>query len=125
MKNHYVPSVCLGDDAEYEGTITLRAPTYDERLDMLEMLDLLDPDAETAEEMTQKAKEKAQKNQTKVLRYLGKKLPDFLEKVDIRRKSDGYLFDSWDKLQHDSDMIPVIREASTKLVGKYQVGDPL
>jgi len=96
-------------DSEYEGTVTLRMPSYDERLE------LLGDSAAAADASDQKAK-RALDN----MRRLAKRAPEFLVALNVKRKADGFLF-TWDDLQYDSDMQALINEIANRLLGKYSV----
>lgn len=109
MKITYTPECCTGDDAAYEGSVTLRAPTYDERMSIYDDVGV---DLEGVK--------------TKPIAYIravAKKVPDFLVSMSIKRKSDGFEFTDFAKLQHDSELMGAITEMATKLVGKFQVGN--
>jgi hypothetical protein len=115
MQMTYTPELCSGEGAEYEGSLTLRMPSYDERMGLYEEADF---DMDGSGDAT------AQKKQTmRLMRLIARKLPDYLVKLSVKRKADGFEFQSFEELSHDTDMAPLITEACTKLVGKYQVGN--
>ena len=114
MNHTYEPKICrpptLEDGTqielkpEYSGSITLKMPTIDERLALQVEAETLDPMAK--------------------LRLSCQKVKDHLVAVNITRLSDGFIFDSWDKLNYDSDMVAVVQEAALKLIRKFSVTDP-
>ena len=109
MKITYTPECCSGDDAAYEGSVTLRAPTYDERMSIYDDVGV---DLEGVK--------------TKPIAYIravAKKVPEFLVECSIKRKSDGFEFKTFEQMQYDSDLAGAITEMATKLVGKFQVGN--
>lgn len=109
MKITYTPECCSGDDAAYAGTVTLRAPTYDERMAIYDEVGV-DMDGVKTKPIA-------------YIRAVAKQVPQFLVEFSIRRKSDDYEFKSFDELQYDSEMAGAITEMATKLVGKFQVGN--
>ncbi len=116
MKVTFEPSVCkpqkvdeTGKEiaAEYAGTVTIRMPTYDERLGFYEGVDMGDSTEKTG---------------IAFMRAIARQVPRFIEEVAIKRLDDGFEFKSFDDLNIDSDMVPVITEIATKLVGKHRAG---
>lgn len=135
MKLTFVPEVCkpqtneeTGETVqpEYEGTVTLNMPTYDERLAFLEEIEATAIDFKEPVTEEEKAEKAAHDNRKRVarLRQAAKKAKAHFVSADIKRKSDGFVFDSWEKLDYDSDMISVIRECGNKIIGKFKVNDP-
>lgn len=134
MKLTYVPEVCkpsvneAGESvpSEYEGTITLRMPTYDERLAFLDEIEATELDFKEPETEEEKAAKRAHDQRKRVtrLRQAAKKAEAHFVESSITRKSDGFVFDTWEKLNYDSDMVSVIREAGYKIIGKFKVNDP-
>lgn len=117
MKLTYTPAIC--HDGQYEGTITLQMLTYDERNDFQDRIDI-SPE-EIKKETSEKQKEKQGR---KIIRLAAKLLPSKLLESNLKRVSDGFVFDTWDKIQYDSELAAVVTEAALKLVGKFRVGDP-
>lgn len=122
MQVTFVPEICKGKGAEYEGSITMRQPTYDERLGIYEEAGF-GQSAETEEEEKELKKE-VKKKGIQLMRLAARKVPEYLGEIKITRKSDGFVFDSWDKLQYDSDMGEVIQQCATRLISKFKVGSP-
>jgi len=123
MQVSFVPDICKGKGAEYDGSITMRMPTYDERMGIYEEAGI-GQDLEEQEEK-EGVKKEIKKKGLQLMRLAARKVPDFLVDVKITRKSDGFVFDSWDKLQYDSDMGEVIQQCATRLISKFKVGSPL
>jgi hypothetical protein len=56
------------------------------------------------------------------MRKIARQVPNFIAEVAIKRLDDGFEFKSFDDLNVDSDMVPVITEIATRLVGKHRAG---
>lgn len=120
MKVTFTPEICKdkqdGDELEraaYEGSVTLRVPTYCERLEIYDGLDV--DEGETPAEKRRAA--------MKRMRSVAKIAPDFVERIAITRKADGFEFDSWQDLECDTTLAPsVIPEIVAKLIDKFEVG---
>lgn len=108
MQKTITPKICQGEGAEYCGTVTMRLPTYDQRMGLYEAAGI--EDAENLKNIS-------------LVRALAKHLPDYLITVDIKRLDDGYHFNSWDGLQYDSDMASVISECCLALITKVRAGN--
>lgn len=116
MKKHMVtwtPEVCT--KGEYEGTVTLRMPTYDERLELYEDVPDLEKDAD------EKAKHR---RNVQLMRAIARKAGQFVEQVAIKRVADSFVFAAYDDVQMDTDLGEVVTEIVTRLAGKYAVGNP-
>lgn len=121
MKLTFRPEIC--NQGEYEGTLTIQMLTFDERTELVDELDVGESDIPNESDSKEVEKAKTKKG-ISMLRVAAKKLKEKFVSSTITRKADGFVFDSWEKLQYDSDMAAVIREAALKLVGKFQVTDP-
>lgn len=107
----FKPAVC--DGQKYDGTVSIRSLSFDERLDIYEELGL---DEMPADDSQQK------KAGLRVIKAIGKKSKDFVKAVDITRLSDGYKYQSWDEIYYDADMTALVVEVCTKILGKLQAG---
>jgi hypothetical protein len=127
MKVKFVPSTM---PAGYTGHIILRLPTYAERLELLsdDLMDetgLVKPGEEPQTEEEIKAKAKQDTRRARILmQSVAKKLPDFVSEVKIVREKDGHKFEDFDALQYESEMMPVLTEICTRVIGKNEVGSP-
>jgi len=99
------------EPARYTGTVTVRMPTYDERLSISEETGI-GGDAES------------QLTNVQVMRVMAKHARARTVKVDVTRKADGFKFESWEQLEYDSDMVSLINEIGAQIVGRYSVGNP-
>lgn len=124
-----VPSICksvkdengnVTSEAKYEGFIEMRAPSYDEVMDIQESCQI---DVEEGESKDEARARLIKKNSSVAfIRKVAAFVPQFVQKVEIKRLEDGFVFDSFDMLKYDTDMFAVITELATRLVGKHQVG---
>lgn len=126
MDIRFIPTVCkpFKDEAgaetpaRYDGHVTLRAPSYEERLDLYDRYGGEDEEAELS------PKELASENR-KRLKVIAAVLPEYVKEVSIKRLEDGFTFTSFDELRFDSEMVSVITELCHRLVGKNRVGNAL
>lgn len=112
MNHTFTPDICkpLDNDAEeYTGTVTIRMPTYDEKMGFYEA---------AGEQLSGDAKKAA----VPLLRIVAKSAESHVVSVDVVRVSDGHKF-TFEEMKYDSDMHSVITEIATKLIGRFQVGN--
>jgi hypothetical protein len=118
----------------YKGTISLIAPTFDERLDLQDVYNAAeDQEEEAAEEEVDaeklSAKEKAayerkrQQRGMRRLRRLAKFAPKFVKSVELVRVEDGVAIKSWDQLSRETGAMTAVMEVCTRLVGPWKVGN--
>lgn len=127
MKVKFVPELCSG--GEYTGHVILRMPTYAERLGMYsdELMDETtgEPGVEPLTEEQKALATKRLANRGKAMMIsVGRKLGDYVSEVNLVRKKDGFVLNTFDHLNYDSDMIPVLTECTQRVIGKYEVGVP-
>lgn len=123
MDIRFVPSICKPPEnsdnpAKYEGFVLLRAPSYEERLELYERY------GGDAEDAGLTPKEQASENR-KRLKLIASVLPDYVKEISIKRLDDGFVFSKFDELRFDSEMVSVITELCHRLVGKNRVGNNL
>lgn len=127
MKVKFTPELCSG--SEYSGHVILRMPTYAERLAMYseEIMDETagEPGKEPETDAEKKAAARRMANRGRaMMQAIGAKLGDYIAEVNIVRKKDNFVMNTFDHLNYDSDMIPVLTECTQRLIGKYEVGSP-
>lgn len=119
MNHTFTPDVCkptITDGGngevpgEYTGTVTIRMPTYDEKMAFYEAAGEQIGDGD------------AKKAAVPLLRTVARNVAKHIVAVNITRVSDGHKF-TFDELDYDSDMHGVITEIATKLIGRFQVGN--
>lgn len=107
-----IPSVCVGEEATYEGFVVLRPPT------VLERLKYVNDCGFQADEKT--GEFGAQKDQLeKVLKMIEFAKPHFV-KVEMKKKSDGYEYKSYEDLDSDPDCTNLIVELSAKVLAGFR-----
>ena len=125
MKITFEPSICKpgqdGSAPAYSGSVTLRAPSYDERASFVEAVDF-PAIAEGEEESKEAQLAQARKYNFAMTRHVAKRAPEFVEKIEIKRLSDGFVFETFESMVYDSDMASVITEIAQRLFGKNLVG---
>lgn len=104
-----------GQAPAYKGTVTLRMLSYDERLGLYEAYA-----EETGEDVESGGEDKGKG--MRFMRFVAKKAKDRISHLSVTRLEDGFEFKTYDELAYDSDMVGVITEISTRLIGKFQVG---
>lgn len=110
--NIFTPSICKGEGAKYKGTVTIRPMSYDERLDIYELIGF-DQEGDKALQ---------NKFYLKVLREIGKRSHSFVKCCDLERLSDGYKFADWNEVYHDSDLTSLVTEVCSSILGKITAG---
>jgi len=127
MKVKFTPELCSG--GEYSGHVILRMPSYSERLSFFDD-DIIDEtigepgkEPETDAEKALVRKRTANRGR-KLMQNIGARLGDFIAEVNIVRKKDGFVFQTFDQLNYDSDMVAVMTECANRLIGKNEVGTP-
>ena len=88
----------------FTGEIVLRAPTFDERCDYLDIVQ-----DESAKDLEK-------------LKALVKKSESHYEKIDLKRKEDGALYESFEDLTTDQDCTHIMIQVATKLIGGFKMG---
>jgi hypothetical protein len=104
-------------------------PSYAERLSFFDddMFDetLGEPGKEPETEAEKAlAKKRLANRGRKMMQNLGSRLGEFIAEVNIVRAKDSFVFQSFDQLNFDSDMVAVVTECANRLIGKHEVGNP-
>lgn len=111
----FVPSVCKGDGATFEGSIVVRFPTFDEKFDYIEQLQVVVND-DGSVEGDQKAKLKS-------IREMVKLSAKHYVEVSLKRKADGEEFKSFDDMQYADDLHAVLVEVAGMMINGFKVGN--
>lgn len=99
----------------YTGTVTLRMPSFDERVAFYDDADVeMYPEGQSSDALRVRNK--------KLMRHVSKKIKDHFVRAEIVRTSDGFKITQLEQLQYDTDMMMVMMEIAQKLVGKFSVG---
>lgn len=113
---NYVPSVCKGDSPEWEGVITLRAPTFDEKYEYLEKLADLDvtPDGVVMSNALERVKSIRKLVAMSAKHYLS---------IGLKRKSDGFEVKTFEDMQYEDELHGVMAEVGSLLVSGFKAGN--
>lgn len=136
----FVPAICKpsadGTPAAFEGSITLRRPTYAERNSLMEPLtgnveDEIDAAIAEAENAPLDGgkpapgaapKKRSKASGGKLINHLIAQLPLYVKAVSIKHIESGYVYDGVDALEIDTEMHVTLMEIATQLIQKFTLG---
>lgn len=105
-------------DGAYKGTITLRVPSYDEKMEFPELSEII------ALAKGQEDSKEARKIQLSFVRQIVRDhLPKFFVKSSVVRVADNFAFDTLQKMQYEHDFSSVFIELATELSKPYHLGN--
>lgn len=113
----YVPKDAKGDEKKFEGHVELRMPLFEERLELVEKMGL-----ETDDDGKVKFSEE-KKSKISFLVGLLKAARPFYVSVNLKRLSDGAVFESYEDLSSDSDCQGIITEVAGVVMNGLKVGN--
>ena len=105
---NYTPELCRGKDSEYKGDVTYRLPKYTERKKLLVKYGI-SANAVGGVEFKNGAVE--------ALIAMVEGAKEFVEKVDIERKSDKAKFKTYEDLEYDPACEPLLEDIARLLIG--------
>jgi hypothetical protein len=106
----YVPSRCEGKDSKYSGHIMLVPPGICERYEYLDAIEEHDLDKEDEED-----KKKLYRSNMKKIRLSIELSKKHYTSVHIKRKSDGFKYESFDDLSRDPECDGILIEIGGKI----------
>ncbi|NBU34067.1 hypothetical protein EB118_06760 [bacterium] len=109
------PTICKGDDATWEGSVTLRLPTFDEKFDYIERLQVTVKDDGTVEG--------DQNQRLKSVREMVRLSKDHYKEVNLKNKKTGEEVKSFEEMQYVEDLHPTMVEISAMLLNGFKVGN--
>ena len=110
-----VPTVCKGDNAAWEGFVVLRLPTFDEKFDYLERLQVTVKDDGTVEgDAHQKLKS---------VREMVKMSQAHYVEVSLKNKKTGEEVKSFDDIQYVEDLHSAMVEIAAMMLNGFKVGN--
>lgn len=109
-----VPSICKGKAAKWEGSVTLRLPSFDEKFEYIERLSM-EVDGEGNIQASQ-AKQIAS------VREMVKISQKHYESVDLKSK-DGEHVTSFDDMQYVEDLHAALIEIAGMMLNGFKVGN--
>lgn len=110
MEVKYVPSLCKGDDRQFEGHVVIDIPQYMDRLDMILSSGLDQSDLSNIE--------KIDGPKIKLLKSASKHLIG----CEIKRIEDGYVYSGIDELLVCSEAAAMVTECLGKVINGVTVG---
>ncbi len=122
----YTPAPCEGEDAEFKGEVVLRAPSYEDRLEMAAnpaLMDYLKQQEAPEKKKKRDDDSQAKADQVKMMIAMVKWSYGFYEKVDITRIKDGVRFTDVEKLRHDPSCGGILQDCATKLSQGFELGN--
>lgn len=127
MKVKFTPTLCAG--SEYSGHVILKMPTYSERLSFYSNETIDETSGEPGKEPETDAEKSLAKKRTSkkgmaMMQEIGNRLDQFIVEVNIVRKKDNFILNTFEHLNYDSEMIGVLTECAQRIIGKYEVGSP-
>ena len=110
----YVPSVCKGDAPKWQGSIELRLPTFDEKFDYIESMELgVNADGDV---------DSSSMHKVRSIRKLVKMSEKHYISVALK-SSDGVEIKSFEDMQYEDDMHTVLAEVSGLMLNGFKVGN--
>jgi len=110
-----VPTVCKGDNATWEGSVTLRLPTFDEKFDYIERLQVTVSEDGTVEGN--------QVQKLKSVREMVKISKDHYQEVNLKRKKTGEDVKSFEEMQYIEELHGTMVEIAGMLLNGFKVGN--
>lgn len=122
MEIAYVPNPCKGDKAKFEGSVVMKAPSYEERVELM-------LDANFSEFVNAKIDDmdNLKQDKTKFLKcmlQLVKKSYDYYVKVDIKEKGGKKThYKSLDDLRYHKECADILQDVAMQLVNGFSMGN--
>ena len=110
-----VPAICKGGDATWEGFIVLRLPTFDEKFEYVERLQVVVKDDGTVEG--------DQASKVKSVREMVKMSQGHYVEVDLKSKATGEVVKSFDDMQYIEDLHGTMVEIAGMMLNGFKVGN--
>ena len=111
----FIPSQCKGKDATFKGSVTLRMPSFDERYQYLEEINLkVNSDGEA---------DLGSMNQIGMIRKMVRFSKDHYSKVELKRVEDGKEFKSFDEMAFDPSCDAILSEVAGQLINGLKMGN--
>lgn len=111
----FVPTVCKGEDALFEGSLVLKMPTFDQKYELFELAGMK---VSEKGEMQMDTVEKM-----RMMRMLVKHTQPYYETVSIKKKDGGEEFKSFEDLQYDQDAHAILIEVGTAILNGFKLGN--
>jgi len=112
-----VPSLCKAEDSKWSGYVVMRLPTFDEKFDYIESLNV-EVDANGEVEASSGTKDRF-----KQIRKLVSASQKHYVEVCLENKETQEKVSSFDDMQYIDDLHAVMAEIAGKLVDGFKVGN--
>lgn len=111
----FVPEVCKGDSPSFEGFISIKMPSFDEKYGFMEELDLdVDENGQLAMSL---------KKNMSMIRRAVKASKSFYLHVELKHKATGKAFASFDDLSMDEKAHGILIEVATAIMAGLPMGN--
>lgn len=107
------PLVCREENSLLQGTVTIEVPSFDQKYQYMEECNF---------DVSESGDIKTSKQQLKAIRKMVALSEKHYNKVNIKRKSDGKEFNSFEDLTYDSDCDSILIEMAGKLMSGFKMG---
>lgn len=110
-----VPAICKGENAAWEGCVVLRMPTFDEKFEYVERLQVIVKDDGTVEG--------DQISKVKSVREMVKMSKAHYVEIDLKSKSTGEIVKSFEEMQYVEDLHSTMVEVAGLMLNGFKVGN--
>jgi hypothetical protein len=121
----FTPRIC--DGVNYEGYVELFMPKFDERQDFLlmdEMSDVVENAIRKRNGEEVKEEEMGTRKTMSILKKISSQMDKWVSEINIKRLDDGFVFNSLEAVEYDTEVGSTVQEMCTELLGKYRYGNP-
>jgi len=110
----FVPSICKGEDALWEGSITLRSVTFKEKHEYYEMLSVEDDGEVKTKSVSNSVKQNLQLVEMSEKHYIA---------VELKRKDGTAEAKSFQDMCEDDELHEALMEVATRIISGSKVGN--
>ena len=113
----FVPSICKGEGAKFEGKIVLKSLDYYTRMDFLKSFQVKVTDDKQVELPETTA------DRVEMMTKLVKASEPLYLKVELKNKETSEVWESFEDLSYDPQMTPLLTEVALFLINGNQLGN--
>ena len=113
MNIEFKPKACEGKNKKFDGTVTLRMPTFDEKYSYLEQCQFKTDESGQVQDGY---------GSISAIRKAVGLAKDHFVKVDLIRVKDGREFKSFDEMSVDNDCHEILIEVAGKILQGFNLG---
>ena len=114
MEIKYVPTACRGKKAIFEGSVTIKAPSFDERYGYID---------ESGFKFNEDGEMSGGMDQIKAIRNLVKSSESHYTKIQIKHKETGKEFKTFKAMCYDNRCDPILTEVAMNLLNGFTLGN--